>query len=118
MQGRSSKDIIKDICNKHNKLADLYREQEEQLTTSQGTKRETTPQEPIHITKEGYLLNLGCTVQILTTGLTASKGQYATVTKLHKKKVEVRTIYKGKIAQRKPENLEWVGTGRDEHDSD
>ena len=117
MQDRSRRDIIKDIHIKHNELADLYKELEEQLVISQGTERETTPQRQVHIDGAGYLLNVGCTVEILTTGLTASKGQYATVAKLHKHKVEVRTIYEGKVTQRKPENLKWVGTGQDEHTS-
>ena len=117
MQDRSSKEILQDIHSTHKKLARLHEELEAQLNISQKTNRTTTTQRHVHIDGTGYLLNVGDTVEILTTGLTANKGEQTTVTRLLKYKVEVRTNNRKRITQRKPLNLRWTGTGQDEHTS-
>ena len=115
MQDRSnSENLIRQIRRKHIVLAGLYEKLDKQLTEGQGTNNETVTRKHTHIARNGYILNVGCIVKVLTTSLAAKKGQYATVTKLHKKRVEISAINRGRATLRKTENLEWVSTGEDE----
>ena len=115
MQDRSnSENLIKQIRRKHIELAGLYERLNKQLTEDLEANNEAVTRKYTHIARNGYTLNVGCIVKVLTTSLAAKKGQYATVTKLHKKRVEISAINRGKPTLRKPENLEWVSTGEDE----
>ena len=115
MQDRSnSENLIKQIRKKHTELAWLYEKLNRQLKQDLSADNETVKRKYTHIARNGYILNVGCTVKVLTTTLAAKKGDHATVTKLHKKTVEISAISRGKPTLRKPENLEWLDTGEDE----